>query len=103
MDLRGQQVLHQEYGEGSITEHTGNLLTIAFKQGEKRFVFPEAFNNFLEIKDNKIAILIKNEIDKNQAQKALIKIEEKKAHEERDHQRALDLVEARKRKPKAKV
>jgi hypothetical protein len=37
MNLVGQKVNHKTLGEGTVTDHIGNNLTISFKVGVKKF------------------------------------------------------------------
>lgn len=51
MQLLGQSVNHTIFGRGRITDISGEIMTIHFGQGEKRFVYPEAFSTFLTLND----------------------------------------------------
>lgn len=44
MQLLGQPVRHNAFGTGVITGLSGNIITIDFAQGEKRFQYPDAFS-----------------------------------------------------------
>ena len=46
MQLLGQPVRHNAFGTGVITGLSGNIITIDFAQGEKRFQYPDAFSRF---------------------------------------------------------
>ena len=59
MNLIGQKVSHKAFGEGTVTNHSGNYLTIEFKVGEKKFSYPNAFENFLNSIDPSIDAAIK--------------------------------------------
>ena len=54
MQLIGQTVLHRMFGEGSVTEQTEATVTVAFPQGEKNFIYPDAFRDFLELRDRDV-------------------------------------------------
>lgn len=41
-------------------------MTIIFSQGEKKFFYPDAFDRFLTVSDNKIAEFIRLEINKKE-------------------------------------
>ncbi len=46
----GSTVHHNTFGEGRVTELKGIYITVKFKQGEKRFMFPDAFEgSYLKI------------------------------------------------------
>ena len=49
MQLLGQPVRHNAFGTGVITGLSGNIITIDFAQGEKRFQYPDAFSRFLTL------------------------------------------------------
>lgn len=63
MDLIGQIVIHNSFGEGKIIKQQDNYLIIQFTQGEKRFLYPTSFINFLKAKDEEINIQIQKEIE----------------------------------------
>ncbi|HZK87386.1 MAG TPA: hypothetical protein VFC40_05445 [Syntrophomonas sp.] len=62
MDLIGQAVVHQTFGEGIVINQTENVLTVSFKHEEKKFVYPNAFEGFLKAKDAKVDKVIKKEL-----------------------------------------
>lgn len=46
----GSTVKHKVFGDGKVLEITGSLITVKFEKGEKRFQFPDAFDNgFLKV------------------------------------------------------
>lgn len=49
--LLGQPVKHIAFGKGIITDVTSKIVTIHFSQGEKKFLYPQAFSKFLTLKD----------------------------------------------------
>ncbi|MDD4715132.1 MAG: hypothetical protein PHT34_01075 [Oscillospiraceae bacterium] len=51
MQLVGQVVKHKAFGQGIITNCSGNMVTVSFSQGDKKFLYPDAFANFLTLKD----------------------------------------------------
>lgn len=63
LNLIGQKVSHKAFGEGTVTNHSGNYLTIEFKVGEKKFFYPDAFENFLSAIDPEIEAAIKEIIE----------------------------------------
>ena len=62
MDLIGQVVVHQTFGEGTVIAQTENVLTVSFKHEEKKFVYPNVFEGFLKAKDAKVEKAIKKEL-----------------------------------------
>lgn len=63
MDLINSVVIHKVFGEGIIINHEHSYLTVKFQQGEKKFVFPNAFDGYLTTEDNMIAEKIKQELE----------------------------------------
>lgn len=54
MDLENEIVIHKVYGEGSVLNVDGDKLIVVFTSGEKKFMFPDAFNGFLVAKNPNI-------------------------------------------------
>jgi len=54
MHLLGKVITHKTYGKGTITAVSGNMVTVCFPEdGEKKFLYPDAFMQFLKFKDQK--------------------------------------------------
>lgn len=53
MQLLGQAVKHISFGKGVIQDISGKYITVCFAQGEKKFLYPDAFSRFLTMKDEK--------------------------------------------------
>ncbi len=51
MQLVGQPVKHISFGKGIITDLSSDMVTVHFSQGEKKFLYPDAFSRFLTLKD----------------------------------------------------
>lgn len=68
MELIGQNVDHQVFGTGVVTQKQGATMTVKFTSGEKRFIYPDAFTQFLQLQDqglqNQILTAIQNEQEK---------------------------------------
>lgn len=81
MQILGQGFRHISFGDGVIKDVSGRYITIGFVQGDKKFLYPDAFSDFLELKDlEKQKILNKKNIQQ-QLQK---KIEKKRELEQRE-------------------
>jgi hypothetical protein len=63
MDLINVRVKHKMFGEGTIIAHDQPYITIKFPKGEKKFIFPNAFEGFLTALDNTVDEHIKQELD----------------------------------------
>jgi hypothetical protein len=79
MQLDGKAIMHKTFGMGTVTSVTDNTVTISFPQGEKKFLYPDAFVQFLKLKDKKTQEQVnKLLLKKNQEEEA-----ERKASQER--------------------
>lgn len=72
MNLVGAAIKHTAFGDGTILDHTGNYLVIAFAQGKKEFLYPHAFSKYITANDPKIAASIKADVAKYEASEAAI-------------------------------
>lgn len=50
-NLHGQKVYHKSFGQGSVIDQDATTITISFSQDDKRFIYPDAFKNFLTAVD----------------------------------------------------
>lgn len=53
MELTGQAVKHAVFGKGIVTGQASHTITVAFPEGEKRFLYPEAFEQYLTLKSER--------------------------------------------------
>jgi len=51
MNLIGYEVLHKTFGRGVILGISGNHIRVQFPGVEKTFVYPDAFNGFMQVVD----------------------------------------------------
>ena len=54
MVIANQTVIHKAFGRGGATGVDGAYISVLFPCGEKRFVFPDAFGQFLRFEDEKM-------------------------------------------------
>ena len=52
MKLVGQTVSHPEFGDGTVTALEKNIVTVSFADAEKKFLYPDAFDKFLTMKND---------------------------------------------------
>jgi alpha-acetolactate decarboxylase len=69
---------HKVFGIGTVKEINGNMIIINFvEKGDKKFTYPDAFDNFLNLSDpileEMVAADVKRNKDEVAAEKALIK------------------------------
>jgi hypothetical protein len=62
MNLQGVVVKHQVFGEGVINQYDGKKIVVSFPQGERKFLYPDAFNAFVVAEDATIQAQIMEEI-----------------------------------------
>lgn len=72
MKLIGQPISHPKFGKGVVSEATEQTITIAFQNQEKKFLFPDAFEDFLVLRNqeeqHEIKELINKLVQKRKAQ-----------------------------------
>ncbi|HCS73338.1 MAG TPA: malate synthase [Clostridiales bacterium] len=69
MNFLNKQVMHKEFGKGSVVELSKSRVEIHFPIGNKRFVFPDAFGTHLTMIDKRAAELVKKMKIKREAEK----------------------------------
>ena len=62
INLINRKVHHKAFGEGVILSLDGGYLLIEFPVGQKKFVYPDAFDGFLSAEDSSVALEIRREI-----------------------------------------
>ncbi len=82
MNLINEEITHNVFGEGSIVKHEESVITVDFNNNvSKRFVYPDAFENFLTLNDKSIAKSWEKVFKKKKAEEVIL---EKKREEERE-------------------
>lgn len=86
MNLIDKQVMHKSFGKGSIVDQNDEFVTINFDNETKKFIFPDAFGQFLKLED---------ETANDTLKEAIVEFEEKqeelvKQREEEQAQRVLE-------------
>ena len=82
MQLVGQAISHTKFGKGVVSETTAGTITIIFQDAEKKFLFPDAFEHFLALR---------NKEEQNQINELITKLALKRAaqestrHDEQEH------------------
>ena len=66
MELTGKKVLHQKFGEGTITRQTASSVTVSFSCGQKMFQFPSCFHDYLKLLDTDLAIEVAQKITQHE-------------------------------------
>lgn len=86
VDLLNIKVKHKAFGQGVITEVSGNYLTIKFAAKESKFLYPDSFEKFIVADDASVQASIMDEIktvkkaeeERHQAELAARKVEEER-------------------------
>lgn len=83
MQLIGQPIKHNKFGRGIVTDWKDSIITVCFEIGEKRFIYPDAFANFLILQNDVIQqqiqeILNTREAKKEEERKILQEIQERR-------------------------
>ncbi len=63
MNLIGQTIKHKAFGSGVVTNISDGIISICFQNDEKRFIYPDAFRNFLVLKDENTQQQVKKQIE----------------------------------------
>ena len=61
MNIVNESVRHRQFGSGTITEQTVTVVTVEFceEHGTKKFLYPSAFETFLELSNS----IVKQKMD----------------------------------------
>ena len=54
MDINGQTIRHRAFGSGVITKLAAGTVTVSFAGEEKKFIYPDAFKDFLVMDDKSL-------------------------------------------------
>lgn len=87
MNLIGQPIKHRVFGAGIVTDLADGTVTICFQNGEKKFVYPDAFHNFLVLKDQKTQRHIEEQITNRK-----IAIQKERQYEQAEQERQQKLL-----------
>lgn len=82
MKLEEKKVVHSKFGPGKIIRIEDRKIYILFQEGEKKFLYPQCFENFLKTEDTKVEAYIQQQIDEEKHQK---EIEQKRLLEKTRH------------------
>lgn len=89
MQLLGQTVIHRCFGEGMITDVSGKIVAVHFAEEEKKFLYPEAFSNFLTLKNE----TMQKEINEKYHQRLRAEVEKREnEREERERRRQISTM-----------
>ena len=72
MVFENLEVLHSTFGKGVILSKNDKYITVKFDTCQKVFVYPDAFENFLTLKDGGVNEEISNDIKLSREEKQRI-------------------------------
>lgn len=89
MNLINEEITHKVFGEGSIVDQEGSIITVDFNEDLKKFVYPDAFENFITLNNREVAESLDEIISEKAAEKEALerKREEKQAQQVLERQR----------------
>ncbi len=90
--LIGQTVKHRAFGSGVIEDLSGNVITVNFKKGDKKFIYPDAFQNFLKLDDAESSAKINSIMDAREKRIQAKKNEIRKTEETKRKIRSMKIV-----------
>lgn len=71
MIIANQTVIHKAFGRGNAAYIDGAYISVCFPCGEKRFVFPDAFGQFLRFEDPQVQSEVEEMIETLHEEKIL--------------------------------
>ena len=71
MNLINEKITHKVFGKGLIVDHDDAFITIDFENDTKKFVYPDALGNFIQLKDRKVAKSLEDILEKTKREKAI--------------------------------
>ncbi len=67
------EIKHKSFGNGTVVAVSGKYMTVRFGNGDKKFVYPDAFENYLTLADGSVSDEIKADIKvANEAKQAIL-------------------------------
>ncbi len=69
MQLIGQAIRHDTFGKGVVTGWDRHTLTVCFSEGDKRFLFPDAFEKHLTLRNDAMQETIESLLQKKEAER----------------------------------
>lgn len=83
MNLINEEITHKVFGEGNIVDQDGAIITIDFNEDIKKFVYPDAFKEFITLNDQNTAKSLKKAISEKEMKEEAL---ERKREQEQEQQ-----------------
>lgn len=85
MNMTGKKVTHNKFGAGKVIDLDGNKIQIAFGKETRTFIYPDSFEKFFSIQDEKVEQFVNADIEKVNLDRAAKKKQQAKDGEMRDY------------------
>lgn len=82
MNLINEEITHKVFGEGNIVELDGSFITIDFNEDLKKFVYPDAFEEFITLNDEETAKLFETHFQKRKEEERILEIQREEEREQ---------------------
>jgi hypothetical protein len=81
--LLNQTCCHKKFGDGLVTEISTELISIDFpNEGEKKFVYPDAFQDYLKMQDTQLEDFVTTELTLKKEAEETKKAEQQRLYDE---------------------
>ena len=81
MQLKGKMITHTKFGSGVVVGVESGIVTVAFAEGEKKFLFPGAFSHFLTFEDTESQTYVDQLLNRINREKESLRQKEHKARD----------------------
>ncbi len=90
LNIVNKQIKHTVFGEGKVISQSESKLSIEFseKYGTKGFVYPDAFEKYLKLADDKAQASVMDDLHRKEMHTALDKMEQQRQHEDAEQKKA---------------
>lgn len=88
MNLINKKVEHETFGKGNVVSYNDSYIKINFESGIKKFVFPDVFDKYITLIDQRAADIVREKLQEREAEKnkeAIRLKKEKVLEQERQH------------------
>ncbi|HZJ57197.1 MAG TPA: malate synthase [Clostridia bacterium] len=69
MSIINKQVTHEIFGKGNVVKYDDAYIKIKFASGDKKFVFPDAFESYLTLVDKRAANLVNKKLEEQEKER----------------------------------
>lgn len=99
LNMQNAHILHKVFGQGKVSKLFNDYITVVFpKLGEKKFVYPDAFEHFMEFSDNKLMEQVLQDIKEKKHLEAVKRDQIKQEYEDKKSVKLPSIKKKRSRK-----